>query len=51
MLRRALALGGFAQVIFVSHQPEVWERADSRLFVADGRVKPEASRPLESVPA
>ena len=36
MLRRALAVGGFKQVIFVSHQPEVWERADARIDVAGG---------------
>ena len=42
LLRRALALGGFAQVLFVSHSPEVFERADSRLIVADGQVRPEA---------
>lgn len=38
MLRRALALGGFHQVVFISHQPEVVERADVRLRVAGGRV-------------
>lgn len=38
MLRRAHELGAFRQVIFVSHSQEVWEAADARLFVADGRV-------------
>jgi exonuclease SbcC len=38
MLRRALALGGFQQVLFVSHSPEVWERADARVRVHDGQV-------------
>jgi exonuclease SbcC len=44
MLRRALALGGFHQVVFISHQPEVVERADARLLVADGRVTVEGAR-------
>lgn len=43
MLRRALALGGFHQVVFISHQPEVVERADARLAVADGRVSIEGA--------
>lgn len=38
MLRRALELGGFEQVLFVSHAPEVWERADARLRVEHGRI-------------
>ncbi len=38
MLRRALELGGFHQVLFVSHSPEVWERADVRLLVEGGTV-------------
>jgi exonuclease SbcC len=42
MLRRALALGGFHQILFVSHSPEIWERADVRLRVAGGRVEVEA---------
>jgi len=44
MMRRARELGGFSQVIFVSHQPEVWEAADVRLVVAGGRVTVEAER-------
>ena len=44
MLRRARELGGFAQVIFVSHSPEVWEAADVRLVVAGGRVTVEGAR-------
>jgi exonuclease SbcC len=39
MLRRALSLGGFRNVLFVAHQTEVVERADVRLVVADGRVR------------
>jgi len=38
MLRRARELGGFAQVLFVAHQPEVSEAADVRLVVEGGRV-------------
>jgi exonuclease SbcC len=43
MLRRAMDLGGFEQCLFVAHSPEVWERADVRLMVADGRITPEAA--------
>jgi len=38
LLRRALALGGFQQVVFVAHQAEVVDRADVVLRVAGGRV-------------
>jgi exonuclease SbcC len=38
MLRRAMDLGGFQQVIFICHTPLVWELADSILSVGDGRV-------------
>jgi exonuclease SbcC len=38
MLRRAMALGGFHQVIFICHTPLVWELADSILSVGGGRV-------------
>jgi DNA repair exonuclease SbcCD ATPase subunit len=38
MLRRAMDLGGFHQVIFICHTPLVWELADSILSVGDGRV-------------
>jgi exonuclease SbcC len=38
MLRRAMEVGGFKQVIYVSHVPEVWARADVQVLVADGRV-------------
>ncbi len=44
MLRRARELGGFHQVIFVSHQPEVWEAADVRLLVANGSVMVEGEK-------
>jgi DNA repair protein SbcC/Rad50 len=43
MLRRALRLGGFDQVIFVSHQEAVWQQADVRLIVEGGRITPEAA--------
>ncbi len=39
MLRRAMELGGFSQVVFVAHLPEVWERADAKVHFADGRVQ------------
>jgi exonuclease SbcC len=42
MLRRAREMGGFHQVLFVAHQPEVWEAADARIVVAGGRATVEA---------
>jgi len=38
MLRRAMDLGGFHQVIFICHTPLVWELADQILKVGDGHV-------------
>jgi exonuclease SbcC len=38
MLRRAMDLGGFHQVIFICHAPLVWELADRVLSVAGGGV-------------
>jgi exonuclease SbcC len=38
MLRRAMDLGGFRQVIFICHTPLVWELADCVLTVSGGRV-------------
>jgi exonuclease SbcC len=38
MLRRAMDLGGFRQVIFICHTPLVWELADQILTVGDGHV-------------
>ena len=38
MLRRAMDLGGFHQVIFICHTPLVWELADHILSVHDGRA-------------
>jgi exonuclease SbcC len=38
MLRRAMDLGGFHQVIFICHSPLVWELADNILSVGGGRV-------------
>jgi exonuclease SbcC len=38
MLRRAMDLGGFHQVIFICHTPLVWELADRTLSVRDGCV-------------
>lgn len=39
MLRRAVALGGFRHVVFVSHQPACHELADARIVVQGGAVK------------
>jgi exonuclease SbcC len=38
MVRKALDLGGFHRAFFVSHVPELWELADARLHVEDGKV-------------
>lgn len=38
MLRRAMDVGGFHQVIFICHAPQVWETADRILYVANGEV-------------
>ena len=38
MLRRAMDIGGFHQVIFICHTPLVWELADRVLSVAGGGV-------------
>jgi exonuclease SbcC len=38
MLRRAMDLGGFHQVIFICHSPLVWELADNILTVGEGCV-------------
>jgi ABC-type lipoprotein export system ATPase subunit len=38
MLRRAMDLAGFHQVIFICHTPLIWELADNVLSVHDGRV-------------
>ena len=39
MLRRAMDLGGFHQVIFICHTPLVWELADRTISVGGGRVQ------------
>ena len=38
MLRHAMELGGFHQIIFICHQPQVWELADRVLEVRNGQV-------------
>lgn len=38
MLRRAMDIGGFHQVIFICHSPQVWELADRILQIRDGKV-------------
>jgi exonuclease SbcC len=40
MLRRAMDLGGFHQVIFICHTQIVWELADRILEVHGGQVSP-----------
>lgn len=47
MLRRAMEVGGFYQVIFICHSPQVWEMADRILYVGNGEVVLE--RPKGSV--
>jgi DNA repair protein SbcC/Rad50 len=44
MLRRAMDLGGFHQVIFICHSPLVRELADNILSVGGGRVIPETGK-------
>ncbi len=39
MLRKALHLGGFHHVIYIAHQPEVWEAADTVIKVRDGEIE------------
>ena len=38
MLRRAMALGGFHQCLFIAHQPDVYESADTIIRVAGGKA-------------
>jgi exonuclease SbcC len=38
MLRHAMSLGGFYQVIFICHAPQIWELADRILQVRNGQV-------------
>jgi len=38
MLRRAMEIGGFYQVVFISHTQGVWELADRVVEVKDGKV-------------
>jgi exonuclease SbcC len=38
MLRRAMELGGFYQLIFICHTPLVWELADRTLSIGGGHV-------------
>ncbi|TGN08593.1 AAA family ATPase [Leptospira bandrabouensis] len=39
MLDKAMTLGGFKQVIFVSHKPEIQDLADCVFRVADGKIE------------
>jgi len=44
MLRHAMEVGGFHQVIFICHSPQVWEMADNVLRVENGKVFVETER-------
>jgi DNA repair protein SbcC/Rad50 len=44
MLRHAISLGGFHQVIFICHAPQIWEMADRVLRVEGGQVFIESER-------
>jgi exonuclease SbcC len=39
MLRRAMEVGGFHQVIFICHSPQVWEMADRILYLENGQAR------------
>jgi len=39
MLRRAANTIGAEHVLFVAHNPELWEMADARIVIADGNVE------------
>ena len=41
MLRHAMSLGEFHQVVFICHSPQIWELADRILTIRDGRVSAE----------
>ena len=38
MLRHAMSLGGFHQIIFICHTPQIWELADRILCLQNGQV-------------
>ncbi|MDP3717132.1 MAG: SMC family ATPase [Acidobacteriota bacterium] len=40
MLRKVMELGGFHQVLFISHDPDAYALADAQLLVASGTVTP-----------
>lgn len=40
MLRKVMELGGFHQVLFISHDPDAFALADAQLVVAGGTVTP-----------
>lgn len=39
MLRRAREVAGAHQIIYIAHQPELWQAADAIIHVADGLVR------------
>lgn len=40
MLRKVQAVGGFRQIVFISHDPDAYALADAQLHVAGGAVTP-----------
>lgn len=40
MLRKVQAIGGFRQIVFISHDPDAYALADAQLLVAGGTVTP-----------
>lgn len=48
MLRHAMEIGGFHQVLFICHSPRVWEMADRVLRVEAGKVFIEGTRREET---
>jgi exonuclease SbcC len=44
MLRRALSLGGFEQIIFIAHQQDLADRADVRLRIHGGNISIDGAR-------
>lgn len=50
MLRRALELGGFHQLIFIAHSQDLWEQADARVFVKGGKVSVDSPASIVQMP-
>jgi exonuclease SbcC len=50
MLRRALELGGFHQLVFIAHSQDLWEQADARVFVKGGKVTVDSPSTIVQMP-